>query len=239
MDFTLPPEIGRSRSASATSSTAEVLPLETDPAILRRSREHPPRPAATRVRAKARAAGLWAPQMPKERGGLGLPIVGWAAFYEEANRSIFGPVCLNCQAPDDGNMIAAQQGAAERRHEGPLAAADHRRQGPLLLRDDRAAARLRLRSRRHDADAGRAAQGDRYVVSRPQMVHLGRRGGEPFHPGRAHLRRSAPRPHRLSVPSRRSGLAHRAAHSRSWGRKSMAGSASSNSTGSRSRSSTA
>jgi acyl-CoA dehydrogenase len=25
-------------------------------------------------------------------------------MYEEANRSIFGPVCLNCQAPDDGNM---------------------------------------------------------------------------------------------------------------------------------------
>jgi acyl-CoA dehydrogenase len=31
-------------------------------------------------------------------------MVGWAAFYEEANRSIFGPVILNCQAPDDGNM---------------------------------------------------------------------------------------------------------------------------------------
>jgi acyl-CoA dehydrogenase len=42
--------------------------------------------------------------MPKDRGGLGLPLVGWAAFYEEANRSIFGPVILNCQAPDDGNM---------------------------------------------------------------------------------------------------------------------------------------
>ena len=40
----------------------------------------------------------------RERGGLGLPITAWAAFYEEANRSIFGPVCLNCQAPDDGNM---------------------------------------------------------------------------------------------------------------------------------------
>jgi acyl-CoA dehydrogenase len=56
------------------------------------------------VRARARQAGLWAPQMPRERGGLGLAITGWAAFYEEANRSIFGPVCLNCQAPDDGNM---------------------------------------------------------------------------------------------------------------------------------------
>ena len=28
----------------------------------------------------------------------------WAAFYEEANRSIFGPLAFNCAAPDDGNM---------------------------------------------------------------------------------------------------------------------------------------
>ena len=47
---------------------------------------------------------LWAPQMPKARGGLGLPMVGWCAFYEEANRSIFGPLAFNCAAPDDGNM---------------------------------------------------------------------------------------------------------------------------------------
>ena len=25
-------------------------------------------------------------------------------MYEEANRSIFGPVAFNCAAPDDGNM---------------------------------------------------------------------------------------------------------------------------------------
>jgi hypothetical protein len=25
-------------------------------------------------------------------------------FVEEMNRSIFGPVCFNCAAPDDGNM---------------------------------------------------------------------------------------------------------------------------------------
>src|SRR5262249_16893734 len=53
---------------------------------------------------RAKAAGLWAPQAPKEFGGMGLPVVGWAAMYEEANRSIFGPVSFNCAAPDDGNM---------------------------------------------------------------------------------------------------------------------------------------
>ena len=43
--------------------------------------------------------------MPKERGGQGLPLVGMAACYEEMNRSIFGPVCFNSAAPDDGNMM--------------------------------------------------------------------------------------------------------------------------------------
>ena len=33
-----------------------------------------------------------------------LPIVAWAAIYEEAARSLFGPLAINCMAPDDGNM---------------------------------------------------------------------------------------------------------------------------------------
>ena len=43
--------------------------------------------------------------MPKERGGQGLSVAGMTPCYEEMNRSIFGPVCFNSAAPDDGNMI--------------------------------------------------------------------------------------------------------------------------------------
>ena len=32
----------------------------------------------------------------------------WAAIYEEAARSIFGPLAINCMAPDDGNMNITQ-----------------------------------------------------------------------------------------------------------------------------------
>ena len=56
------------------------------------------------VRKQVKASGLWAPQMPIERSGLGLGPIGMAVLYEEMNRSIFGPVCFNCAAPDDGNM---------------------------------------------------------------------------------------------------------------------------------------
>ena len=65
------------------------------------------------VQDMVKAAGLWAPQMPPERGGLGFDQIGMAALYEEMNRSIFGPVCFNCVAPDDGNMFVLNRVATE------------------------------------------------------------------------------------------------------------------------------
>lgn len=56
------------------------------------------------LRAEVKAMGLFSPQAPRERGGLGLTPVGQALLYERMNRSIFGPVCFNCAAPDDGNL---------------------------------------------------------------------------------------------------------------------------------------
>jgi acyl-CoA dehydrogenase len=103
MDFSLPAEIEKLRLATRAFIESEVLPLESDRGNYDEY-ENIRLDVLEQVRAKARAAGLWAPQMPKARGGLELPVVGWAAVYEEANRSIFGPVALNCAAPDDGNM---------------------------------------------------------------------------------------------------------------------------------------
>ena len=103
MDFSLSPEIDGLRLRVREFVAAEVLPLEPDPASYDEY-ENIRLDLLNTIRLKAKAAGLWAPQMPKPRGGLGLPVVGWAAFYEEANRSIFGPLAFNCSAPDDGNM---------------------------------------------------------------------------------------------------------------------------------------
>ena len=80
-----------------------MLPLESDPLSFAEHENIPDEKIAP-VRARARAAGLWAPQSPKEFGGMALPIVGWAVMYEEAARSLFGPLAFNCMAPDDGNM---------------------------------------------------------------------------------------------------------------------------------------
>jgi len=103
MDFTLPPDIDALRQKVRAFIAEVVMPLEARPEVYDEY-ENIRLDVLDGVRAKAKAAGLWAPQMPRQRGGLGLPVVGWAALYEEANRSIFGPAALNCAAPDDGNM---------------------------------------------------------------------------------------------------------------------------------------
>ena len=103
MDFTLSPEIEDIRLRVRAFVEEHVLPLESDPANFA-DHENIPHERLAPIREKAKKAGLWAPQAPKEYGGMGLPIVAWAAIYEEAARSIFGPLAIHCMAPDDGNM---------------------------------------------------------------------------------------------------------------------------------------
>jgi acyl-CoA dehydrogenase len=52
----------------------------------------------------AKDAGLFAPHISKEYGGLGLNWRDCAVIFEEAGRSLLGPQALNCAAPDEGNM---------------------------------------------------------------------------------------------------------------------------------------
>ena len=101
MDFTLPPVIEDIRLRTRAFVEEHVLPLEADRANYD-DHENIGLDLLEGVRAKAKAEGLWAPQAPKEFGGMALPIVAWAAIYEEAARSLFGPLSINCAAPDDG-----------------------------------------------------------------------------------------------------------------------------------------
>ena len=55
--------------------------------------------------------------MPRERGGLGLGVMGMAACYEEMGHSLFGPASFNCAAPDDGNMILLERVGTEAQKE--------------------------------------------------------------------------------------------------------------------------
>ena len=77
------------------------------------------------LHAKARAAGVYAPQLPTELGGLGLDLLECCAVFEAAGRSLLGPAAIHCAAPDEGNMhllhlvASAEQQA---RYLAPLAA---------------------------------------------------------------------------------------------------------------------
>ena len=220
--------------ACARSSRRHVLPLEADPENFS-EHENIPEARLAKVREKAKKAGLWAPQSPKEFGGMGLPIVAWAAIYEEAARSIFGPLAIHCMAPDDGNMnLLAKIGTPAQKEK--WLTPDRRRQGALGLRDDRAAPGLRLRSR-HDAHARREKERP-LCRTRTQVVHHRRRRRRAFHPDCAHLAtiRAAGSP-RSSI-TRTSPAGASCGAFRSWGRRSTAAIASSSSTASRSRSRT-
>lgn len=104
MDFTLSPAVEDYRARIARFVADQILPCEADRSAYD---EHGNIAEATleRLRAKARAEGLWALQVSREWGGQGLGKVAMAVCYEEMNRSIFGPVVFNSAAPDDGNMM--------------------------------------------------------------------------------------------------------------------------------------
>lgn len=81
------------------------------------------------LRVEARQAGLYAPQLPADLGGLGLDWRGVAVAFEEAGTSLLGPLALNCAAPDEGNMhlLAAVARPDQRaRYLEPLAAGEIR-----------------------------------------------------------------------------------------------------------------
>jgi acyl-CoA dehydrogenase len=104
MDFTLSPEVEDYRKRIRGFVADRILPLESDPASFD-AHENITEDLLGRLRGIAKAEGLWALSMPRDRGGQGLDTVGMAACYEGMARSIFGPVVFNAAAPDDGNMV--------------------------------------------------------------------------------------------------------------------------------------
>ena len=104
MDFALPPEIEDLARRTRAFVAGEIMPVEDDRSSWD-EHENIRLDRLEELRAKAKAAGLWAPQTPRAFGGMGLSRLAMAAMYQEANRSIFGPVVFNAAAPDDGNMM--------------------------------------------------------------------------------------------------------------------------------------
>jgi len=104
LDFTLTPEIEKLRQRIRRFVDEEIIPLEANKDNYD-AHENIREDILVTLRDKVKSAGMWAPQVSPEFGGLGINTVAMAACYEEMNRSIFGPAAFNCAAPDEGNMF--------------------------------------------------------------------------------------------------------------------------------------
>ena len=142
MNFEISPEVRDLQQRVRHFIADEIVPMESD----RGQTAHGPTEALRRqLVAKARAAGLLAPHVSPEYGGLGLSHFGKAIVFEEAGYSPLGPIALNIFAPDEGNMHLLEAIARPEHKERwlrPLA----QRRDPFLLLHDRARPRRRFRS---------------------------------------------------------------------------------------------
>ncbi len=91
----------------------QLVPLEGD---LLAERFDTLFPALEAVRERVRSRGLWAPFLPREHGGLGLPLPDFARVSEELGRSPLGHYAFQCHAPEVGNMeLLLEHGTAEQK----------------------------------------------------------------------------------------------------------------------------
>jgi acyl-CoA dehydrogenase len=126
MDITVPPRVAELADRTREFIRDVVIPVEEQVGgsvhdasdELRRS-----------LQKQAKDAGLLAPHVAEEWGGLGLDIRGQSVVFEEAGYSLIGPVAMNCAAPDEGNMHLLEVVASEEQKERylrPLAAGEVR-----------------------------------------------------------------------------------------------------------------
>ena len=95
MDFNLSPEVQTVRDRVRDFIRREIVPLEAHA-----DEEGLPADALAEVRGKARAAGVWAPQLPREYGGLGLETVALCGVFQEAGWSPLGPQATSTPPAD-------------------------------------------------------------------------------------------------------------------------------------------
>lgn len=114
MDFTIPAELVELQERTRVFIREKIIPLERDP---RQNSHGPTDELRLEMNGLAREAGLLAPHVAREYGGLGLGHFGRAIVFEEAGYSVLGPLAMNLSAPDEGNMHLMEIVATEAQKE--------------------------------------------------------------------------------------------------------------------------
>jgi acyl-CoA dehydrogenase len=82
-------------------------------------------PLLLKLRDEVREAGMWGPQIPRDLGGMGLPLLEHGLVSQELGRSPLGHFVFGAQAPDAGNLeVLHRYGSPEQKQRwlAPLAA---------------------------------------------------------------------------------------------------------------------
>jgi acyl-CoA dehydrogenase len=122
MDFSLSPELVELQHRTRSFIRDKIIPLEGDG---RQTHHGPTEAFRQELVALAAEAGLVAPHVGSEYGGLGLSHVAKAIVFEESGYSLLGPVAMHIFAPDEGNMHLLEAVASTEQKERwlrPLAA---------------------------------------------------------------------------------------------------------------------
>lgn len=101
MDFTVSEKMQTIVGMMREFLEKEVIPLEPE---FRTKKFRDMMPELEEKRRMVKQMELWAPNHPKEYGGMGLNLMDHALVSEVLGRSPLGHYVFNCQAPDAGNI---------------------------------------------------------------------------------------------------------------------------------------
>jgi acyl-CoA dehydrogenase len=101
VNFAPPADLAALADKVKTFVKDEIIPYEKD---ARWTPHGPTDELRIELNALAKAAGVFAPHVPKEFGGHAISQIGRALVFEAAGYSILGPTAIHCASPDEGNI---------------------------------------------------------------------------------------------------------------------------------------
>jgi len=123
IDFSIPPELEATRQRVTAFMAQYVYPNENQLV----EDEGLPADLEKELQETVKAQSLWAPNLPREWGGMGIGYIGQALVNEVIGRSVIGPRLFGNAAPDAGNaelLLIAATPEQKEQYLRPLAAGD-------------------------------------------------------------------------------------------------------------------
>lgn len=125
IDFSIPPELEAIRERTTAFMDEFVYPNEKNMV----EDEGLPVELERDLQRRVKDLGLWAPNLPRDWGGMGIGFIGQALMNEIVGRSVFAPRLFGNAAPDAGNaelLLIAATDEQKEKYLRPLASGEVR-----------------------------------------------------------------------------------------------------------------